>query len=424
MSNLENERISRMLFRQKQLQVEKEKKKYPATNGQITEKNINDYFVFYDLTEITPHSPKSLSTSSNSYKETKNNLDNEEEIKKIDYDIASFVDNEETPDLYTPFGKISGNNYDLNIDSDIINAENSDYIEIKTISKKRLRYFDLDHDTNETPEIIITKLPKPKENKKHNYWFKHKSRTPLNEKKMCYICLSMNHDNKEECDKYKRCIKCLKYGHWAKNCEEIIQNKCPNCHVSAHNKEDCLQFNDGITIEDLLLNRNKGLKCPFCYKKTHVICPFSLRENFIINSSNGNNEQNKKEIKDFSKTLFCPLCAGNHLLKDCPENQEQKNINNDINSMNEKSEYNLDIFNDDKNNNDKNQEKIWDNSEINLKEDNINNNIKITPFKNNWKNKEGYNSYKIKNGKYMNNKRVKGTLYDRYKNYKNRNGFT
>ena len=39
---------------------------------------------------------------------------------------------------------------------------------------------------------------------------------------MCYICLSLNHDNKEECDKYKRCIKCLKYGHLAKNCEEIF----------------------------------------------------------------------------------------------------------------------------------------------------------------------------------------------------------
>ena len=113
LSNLEKEKIYRMIFRQKQLQAEQEKKKYPATNGQITEKNINDYFLFYDLTEITSHSPKFLSTSSNSYKEIKNNFDNENEIKKIDYDIASFVDNEDTPVLYTPFGKISGNNYDF-----------------------------------------------------------------------------------------------------------------------------------------------------------------------------------------------------------------------------------------------------------------------------------------------------------------------
>ena len=383
MSNLELEKIHRIIFQKGQQKLEEEKKKFPAINNQITEKNINEFFEFYDITEIGSQSPKSISTSFQSEKEIKFNSNNENENKKIDYLIKSFGENEDIPDLYTPLGKISGNNYELNqFDSDFLFTENPDKNEIKIISKKRLRYFDLDFDLPETlerPEIIITKLPKSKENKKHNFFHNNKFKTPFIGKTICHICLSSNHSDKKECPIYKRCYKCLKYGHWAKDCKEIIQNKCQNCNISAHNKEDCLLFNEGITFEDLLSNRNKGLNCYLCNKKTHLICPFSRRENFILNNSKQNKEQNKDKIKDFSKTLFCPLCCGNHLLKECPENIKQNSINNNSNNMNDES-YNLNIFNDDENNLNKTHEEYPVNNKINMNMNNDNMNYNKSKF--------------------------------------------
>ena len=431
MSNLELEKIHRIIFQKGQQKLEEEKKKFPAINNQITEKNINEFFEFYDITEIGSQSPKSISTSFQSEKEIKFNFNNEKENKKIDYLIKSFGENEDIPDLYTPLGKISGNNYELNqFDPDFLLTENPEKNEIKTISKKRLRYFDLDFDLPETlerPEIIITKLPKSKDYKKHNFFHNNnKFKTPFNGKKICHICLSSNHSDTKECPIYKRCYKCLKYGHWAKDCKEIIQNKCTNCNISAHNKEDCLLFNEGITFEDLLSNRNKGLNCYLYNKKTHLICPFSRRENFILNNSKQNKEQNKDKIKDFSKTLFCPLCGGNHLLKECHENIQKNNNNDNINNMNDDSNY-LNIFNDDENNFNKTHEEYPVNNKINMNmnNDNMNyNKSKIGLYKNNWINKKRYNSYKFGNYKYMNNKRPKRNLYDYYKKYKYRNEST
>ena len=174
----------------------------------------------------------------------------------------------------------------------------------------------------------------------------------------CYICLSKDHLCKKECPKYKRCYKCLKYGHWAKNCEEIIKDKCENCHISAHKKEDCLKFREGIAYEDLFLEIKKnGLKCAFCEQNSHLICPFSTREKYIIKYENENNKNQNNENKDFSKTLFCPFCAGNHLKKECPELNKNKissnsseqnymsNLSSNFSSPKEKSFDNLDINN-------------------------------------------------------------------------------
>ena len=104
MDNLTIEKIQRSLFKQELQKEEEEKKKYPATKGQITDQNINDFFEFNDISEGGAKSPKSLSTSFFSDKEfTKFDSFNEDNKKlNINYNINSFLDNEQIPDLYTP----------------------------------------------------------------------------------------------------------------------------------------------------------------------------------------------------------------------------------------------------------------------------------------------------------------------------------
>ena len=268
MINLKKEIINRKFFKN-------EEAKYPAINGKITDSNINNFFEFNDLSEGMNSSPKSLSTSFFSDKEIKFDFSQVDEKHKINYEINSFWENDQIPDLYTPFGKISGDNYTLTkTDLNYKNKENIINYDKKIISKKRLRYFDLDFVEPDIPEIILTILPKTKKKSKSKKFYKNIP--PFNSDKFCYICLSLDHFDKNECPRYKRCFKCLKYGHWAKDCGEILQNKCENCNKSCHNKEDCLK-NCDIKFEDLLiLNKNSKLKCAFCENNTHLICPFRL----------------------------------------------------------------------------------------------------------------------------------------------------
>ena len=296
MKNLKKENIHKSLFQQEMEIEQEEKNKYPATKGQITDKNFDDFF------ELDY-------TSAGGTKRSKTPLNHDKKKSKINYNIISFIDNKDTPDLYTPLGKISGNNYSLQNESDSNIKENNNKSEEKTISKEHLRYYDLDFGINLNKsdiEVSFFSLQKNKSNKNKNF---------------CYICLSTDHYNKSECPINKRCNNCLKYGHWADNCKEIIKNKCQNCHCSVHNKEDCLKLNRAITSNELLLYKNKGIGCEFCKNENHLICPFSKREKYILNYEKKNKEQ------DFTNTLFCPICAGNHLKAKCPQNIHYKNKN-------------------------------------------------------------------------------------------------
>ena len=287
-----------------------------------------------------------------------------------------------------------------------------------------------------------------------------------NSDNFCYICLSLDHSCKTDCPIYKRCYKCLKYGHWANNCKEKIEKKCENCKISAHNKEDCLRNPPEIKLVDILLSKKIKIKCAFCDKKNHFICPFSSREKFILNFPNGDKNQNGAK-KDYSDTLFCPHCAGNHLKKNCPEiNKEKKNksksgsnnsnnntndkstllkynkdkdkdrdkdkdlkeINSDKNTfLNKKREKRLDFYNLNKkykkyNNNDISERKTsnfsWTDKTGN---NNNNNNYKDTNNDDNWKwNKDYEINWISKNNNrnnYNNNKR--NNYYNNYNNYNN-----
>lgn len=409
MINLELEKIQRMLYKQEQQKKAENRKKYPFIYNDDSNKNINNFFDF-DSSASNPPSP---STSFFSDKEIKNSLIEENNENKINYEINSFIDNDKIPDLYTPLGKISGDKYNL-IKKDLYlnclsqEEEDMDYDnEKKIISKKRLRYFDIDLDLD-IPDIIISKLPKSKNKKYKKLSYNNNSKSKFISPKFCYICLSKDHLTKVECPKYKRCFKCLKYGHWAKECKEIIKNVCENCNKSIHKKEDCLKNRDGIKYEDLILDMDKNnLKCAFCERKTHLICPFSTREKSILNYENNNSLKNCDNTQDFSHTLFCPFCAGNHLKKECSEiNKNQKssnlseinyfsNLSSNFSSSNEKSIDNFDIGNSFDGNT------LYNDAELNYEEKN---DIDIYKYnnKNNYKNNSNNTfakTYKEKNDK-------------------------
>ena len=481
MTNLELEKIQRTLYKQEQQKKAENKIKYPFIYDHSSNKNIKNFFEFDKITS----NPPSPSTSYFSDKEIKNSLNKE---NKINYDINSFTDNEKIPDLYTPLGKISGDNYNLikkeNLQLDCLNQEDDiNNNEKRIISKKRLRYFNLDFDLD-IPEIIIKKLPNPKiKNSKRKSYINNNNTSKSNfiYQHFCYICLSKEHLYKKECPKYKRCYKCLQYGHWAKNCEEILKDKCENCHMSVHKKEDCLKYRDEIKYEDLFLDIKKnGLKCAFCEQSSHLICPFSTREKYILkyeNEKNNNKVKNNENINDFSKILFCPFCAGNHLKKECPEINKNKNnsilseknylsnLSSNFSSSKEQSFDSLDI-NNSFNKNSLNEEldiKNDNNSDINMnnyenykkdatknngKNDIINikftqknkimqknnnfNNAKDTikkdkvklfynkPNNNNYYRNRQYGKNHYQNNQNNNNKKT-GSLFEHYLAYKNRN---
>ena len=95
LNDRQKEKIRRQLYKQEKQKEEEEKLKYPAANGLINERNIFKFFIFDD--------------------DEKNNKKNDY-IKlnnQIDYDINSYLNNEQLPDLYTPFGMIRGDSYTI-----------------------------------------------------------------------------------------------------------------------------------------------------------------------------------------------------------------------------------------------------------------------------------------------------------------------
>ena len=326
MNVLEREKIRRQLYKQEKLKKkleEEEKLKYPGINGLIRIDNISQYFIFDEDEKNAENTVKN------------NNIE-------VEYEINSYLNNEDVPDLYTPYGIISGNNYKLITtkdkdmsnencipkDENIDKENNEDKNNDDSRNRKIKRYFDIDKDS-----IYFLRCKKCGK-------YGHTKANCIKENNFCYICIKYGHV-KKDCPIFLRCYKCLKYGHKIQNCtEEKLGPLCQNCNRSIHKKEDCLKFPDEITIKDL---ERHNLKCEFCGSKEHLICPYSKRENYILlyekkdKNKDINTEMNKD---DYSHQLFCPWCGGNHLKIECPERRdiksfsessEIKSINSDLN---------------------------------------------------------------------------------------------
>jgi hypothetical protein len=294
LNDRQKEKIRRQLYKQEKQKEEEEKLKYPAINGLINERNIFKFFIFDD--------------------DEKNNKKNDY-IKlnnQINYDINSYLNNEELPDLYTPLGMIKGDSYKIipykeskikndkrEIKNNIEN-NNIDNFNYKT-KKKIKRYFDIDFD-EENDDIKKVSKKKNVSNLKHTSCKKCGSKNSLKcdcltIRTFCYICLGKTHI-KKNCPRLQKCFKCLKYGHKTNDCNEDLNNKCENCNISIHKKEECLKNPDRILIKDL---KENNLKCRICGSEEHLICKFYNREDIILDfNSNDKDKSNYNLNKSYA----------------------------------------------------------------------------------------------------------------------------
>ena len=174
MNNFQSkEKINTKIYNNEKLKEEQEKLKYPALNGLINQNNIDKYFIG----------------------EEENNYINNNKSTKIEYEICSYFNNEDVPDLYTPLGVISGNNYTI-IPVDVENPTRIDNVD-------NVNHLLMDINQN----ISLS-----------NKCGKVKSKCECNKIK-CHICLSKYHKVKN-CPKINTCNKCLQYGHRAKYCKK------------------------------------------------------------------------------------------------------------------------------------------------------------------------------------------------------------
>lgn len=116
----------------------------------------------------------------------------------------------------------------------------------------------------------------------------HMSSGCLNPKteKTCSYCAETGHEL-HQCPNL-RCSRCLEKGHRAKDCpnERWDRGACDICGSTAHRRRECR-----ILYDDF-----HGIFCMACGKPGHSCC-----------------------ITDppVRKTMYCPNCAGEHLIQDC-----------------------------------------------------------------------------------------------------------
>ena len=282
LNDRQKEKIRRQLYKQEKQKEEEEKLKYPAINGLINERNIFKFFIFDD-------------DEKNNKKDDYIKLSNQ-----IDYDINSYLNNEQLPDLYTPLGMIKGDSYKIipykesKINNDKIENKN-EKINIGNLNSKKKkkikRYFDIDFD-EEDDDIKKASKNKNVSNLNHTSCKKCGSNNSLKcdcltIRTFCYICLGKTHI-KKDCPRLQKCFKCLKYGHKSNDCDESLNNKCENCNISIHKKEECLKYPDKILIKDL---KENNLKCRICGSEEHLICKFNNIEDIILDFNNNDKDK-------------------------------------------------------------------------------------------------------------------------------------
>lgn len=356
MNFLKREKIRRQIYKieeSKKKKEELEKLKYPALNGFINENNILDHFLF-DKEE-----------------ENEQNFYNSDNNVEIEYNINSYFNNEEIPDLYTPLGIISGNKYKLisiKGENEEKNNEQNKLLLIKSDIKenkeeenknekkntKLFRYFNLDYVDNFKNVENLSKCKKCGKQSKCNCG---------NINFNCYICLNKEHE-KKNCPLFYRCNICLNNGHISKDCPEMNDPKCENCKKAKHQKEDCIKHPTLLTRDEIQNNIN--IKCEFCGSGEHIICPYSQKEKYNIIFDYDYENDKKIEInpneKDCSMKLDCPICGGEHFKKDCTEKKDNKTYSerSDIRSISDMNSMS------NNNSNKKNNDDNWDNdNEIN-----------------------------------------------------------
>ena len=363
---------------------ERDKKLYPALNNQINQDNIMDYFVFDEdenniITNVNKNENKNRNIKDNIIKnnEIEEEKDNNQPQKlKVEYNVSSFITSSFRPDLYSPYGVISGNKYKLRMApgkssqkfEEEENEENeNEEKELKKEEDKESSLSSNEKENNDEFKII-------KSNRYYNIepdisikchicgQIGHrKDICPNSDIKFCYRCLSDSHDDRD-CDQVK-CFRCNRLGHKTYNCQ-LKENKliiCETCHCIGHQKNECLIKPMEFSHKFLKYN---NLHCFNCGSKKHVLCSLVNRElpelkkeddNEIFNDenifiNNDNNEYNEININnniDMSDDERSSLTPKNEeeenknieiKSEDITIENEEKNEKNEKNKKNEKKE--------------------------------------------------------------------------------------
>ena len=339
-----------------QKDFDKEKNLYPALNNQINQNNILDYFVFDEDENniiINPKKEKNKNEINKNEKEEEEKGEKENnplEKIKINYNVNSFITSSYRPDLYSPYGIISGNKYKLRMapgkSSQIIedneSEEENDEKEDKESRKEEDKESSSISEKENNDEVKKSKLNRyyniePDISIKCHICGQvghRKDICPNYDIKFCYRCLSDSHEDRD-CEQIK-CFRCNKLGHKTFNCQ-LKDNKlilCERCHCIGHKKEECLI--KPLEFSHKFLKYN-NLSCMNCGSKKHVLCSLVNREFPELSKEDENELFNDENI-------FIDLLK-NESDDDCssltPLNEEVQNldeINNKDNLMNNEEE--------------------------------------------------------------------------------------
>ena len=371
-----------------QKDTQKDKSSNPSSNNNINEKNIMNFFVFDEnidnIINNSKNNKNTINIDSNNNKINIKEEESKEQKKRIDYNVNSFITSTYRPDLYSPYGIISGNKYRLRMapgkssqkieeideeceenevkkeEEEKENENENDKVDLsssfssneKDNNEDILKNTRLNRYYNIEPDITVKCYTCGQIGHK-------KDACPNYDIKFCYRCLSTKHEDRD-CDKIK-CFRCNKLGHKTFNCQ--LKEKqlliCDSCHCIGHKKNECLI--KPMEISKLFLKYN-NLCCINCGSNNHVLCSLVTRElpeifededypsDYINSESDADddgssltpkaeeeNESKEKKKKkkekriledlrneDIKKTIFCGFCTGHHRNEDCPKKTEEK----------------------------------------------------------------------------------------------------
>ena len=283
-----------------QKDIKKDKSINKTSDNQMNKNNIMNYFVFNeDENNIisNPKNNKNVNKIDNINKINKKEEENKEQKIKVDYNVNSFITSNYRPDLYSPFGIISGNKYRLRMapekNSQKIEEVDDECEENEEKKKEEEKENDKDdssstfslNEKDNNEELLLKNI---KSNRYYNIepdisvkchicdQIGHrKDICPNYNIKFCYRCLSSKHEDRD-CDKIK-CFRCNRLGHKTFNCQ-LKDNQliiCDSCHCIGHKKKECLIKPMEISKKFI---KNNNLSCIDCGSNTHVLCPLDNRE--------------------------------------------------------------------------------------------------------------------------------------------------